>query len=502
VTRDRVRRIFAATALAFLASVYVFAQWRDLARGPHVDEVEHLHATVLMERGERAYVDFSEHHPPLFWAMLRPLVPATEGLPAMKTFLVRARLLSSFLTALAIFAAALIVWRASGNVWTVITFVALVFAAGSNWRNGLADVRPDSTALAFWWCGAALVLLARRPTLRGFGLGCVFIAALVKPQWPLPSLAIGIVFLLDVARERRSFVRASAVAVVVAAAGIGATALIADLRMVFFHVFTLTQAIVTSVYSGGGVSQISLMGCPPLFRPLGVLLAATVTVVVLLRVRSAFPARGLVAALLVIAAASFAEIVFIYPHPGVDVRFYAFWCLAASALLALLPQSAAALVPVRTTFLRKFRAAIPIGVMLLALTASLDLIQPARPQPDLYWRSSAWFAARLGPHDTIWAGWRRHPLDARDASYYWFNVREIVPAALSLAQTPSGHRYLPPLTERDLPPCRIERGLDPNVRFIAEPLNRLPIAQACFTRLRERGIVTPTPYGDLWMVRR
>ena len=501
MTRDRVRRVSAATALALLASVYVFAQWRDLGRGPHVDEVEHLHATVLMERGERAYVDFSEHHPPLFWAMLRPLVPATEGLAAMQTFLVRARLLSSFLTALAIFAAALIVWRATGTVWTVITCVALVFAAGSIWRNGLADVRPDSIALAFWWCGAALVLLARRPELRGFGLGCVFVAALVKPQWPLASIAIGIVFLLGVARQRRSFVRASAVAVAVAAAGVGATALIADLRMVFFHVFTLTQAIVTTAYSGVP-SRISLLGCPPLFRPPGILLAAAVTVVVLLRVRSAFPERRLVATLLVIAAASFAEIVFIYPHPGVDVRFYAFWSLAAAAVLALLPQSAVALVPVRTALLRSFRAAIPVDVLLLELTASLELIQPARTRPDLYWLSYAWLAARLGPHDTIWAGWRRHPLDARDASYYWFNVQEIVPAALPLAQTPNGRRYLPPLTERDLPPCRIERGLDPNVRFIAEPLDRLPLAQACFTRLRERGLVTPTPYGDLWLVRR
>ncbi len=270
--RFNARRIFIAAAFLFLAAVYLLAQWRDLGRGPHVDEVEHLHVAVLMERGERVYVDFAEHHPPLFWAMLRPLVPATEGIAAMQTLVTRARLLAGFVTAIAIFSAALIVWRASMNVWTVVTFVGLLFAAGGVWRNGLGDVRPDSMALALWWSGAALVLLAQRPTLKGLGIGLVFVASLVKPQWPLSSIVMGIVFLVQV---RRSLVRAAAVAVLVAAVGLGATALIADLRAVWFHVVTLTGAMVDLVFLPGRTAP-PFYACPPIVRPLGVLFAALI----------------------------------------------------------------------------------------------------------------------------------------------------------------------------------------------------------------------------------
>jgi hypothetical protein len=479
------RRMLIVAAFVFLAAVYLLAQWRDLGRGPHVDEVEHLHVAVLMERGERVYVDFAEHHPPLFWAMLRPLVPATEGVAAMQTLVTRARLLAGLVTAIAIFSAALIVWRASMNVWTVVTFVGLVFAAGGVWRNGLGDVRPDSMVLALWWSGAALVLLAQRPTLKGVGIGLVFLASLVKPQWPLSSIVIGVVFLVHV---RRSFVRASAVAVLIAAAGIGATALIVDLRAVWFHVITLTSTMVEMRFPAGPAAS-AFSRCPAIVRPPGVFLAAII-VGLYFGVRRPQPplsddiqkrqlrlphSKHLTVVILLIALASICEIYFIYP--ALDFRFYAFWVIAAAAVLALAPLSIKHL---------------PIAASVIAMFLSLDLIDPPRAQPDVYWRSSSWIASRLAPGDTIWNGWSRHPIDARDASYYWF--WEVIPAAVRLSPT----EFLPPITEADLPPCR----LDPSVRFIGEPNDLLPIAKRCFERLRDSGRITPTPFGDLWMVRR
>jgi hypothetical protein len=500
--RDRARRISVVAAFAFLGAVYLFAQWRDLGRGPHVDEAEHLHVAVLMARGERVYVDFSEHHPPLFWAMLRPLVPHGESVAAMQDFVVRGRLLSGTITALAIFAAAFVVWRASANAWTVVMFVGFLFAAGGVWRNGLGDIRPDPIALGFWWTGAALVLLARWPSLRGLGLGLVILASLVKPQWPLSSLVIGVVFLVDVARQRRASFRATAVAIAVAAAGVAATALLADLRMVYFQVFTLTSAMVSQFFSPELSTRPPFFGCPPMLRPPVILLAALLVGVARARARHAFAAPRLVAMLLLLAGTSLAEIFFVYPYPDVDFRFYAFWVFPAAALLALLPQSAAALFPARTALLRAVREAIPAVAVVLALLASLDLIDPARALPDPYWQSTAWIESHLGPGDTVWYAWPRSPIATRDASYYWFGMNNVIPAALKLAATETGRRYLPPLTEEDLPPCRVERGLDTHVRFLADPTEKLPVANACLTRLRESGRVVWTPYSHLWLVRR
>jgi hypothetical protein len=251
--------------------------------------------------------------------------------------------------------------------------------------------------------------------------------------------------------------------------------------------------------------------CPPIVRPLGVLFAALIVALRTAGVpRRLMPAASRAAApvpqnpkewqrgtlphqpardagapitvvLLLIALASICEIYFVYPYPTVDFRFYAFWVIAAAAVLALAPLVIKHL---------------PIGASVIALFLSLDLIEPPRMQPDPYWQSSAWIAARLAPGDTIWNGWRRHPIDAHDASYYWF--REVIPAAVRLSHTETGRRFLPPITEAELPPCR----LDPSVRFIGEPHDLLPIAKRCFQRLRDSGRITPTPFGDLWMVRR
>jgi hypothetical protein len=499
VTSGGARRITIAAAFLFLASIYIFSEWRDLQRAPHVDEVEHLHSAILIARGERPFIDFQEHHPPLFWGMLQPFITATEGTEEMHAFVNRARVFSWAITGLAVVATAFIVWRASANAWTVVTFIGFLFVSGGVWWNGMGDVRPDSAALGIWWLGAALVLLARRPSLRGAGLGLAFIASLIKPQWPISSVVLGVVFLIDVLRERRAFFIASTTAVLTSLVGIGATALLANPRVVYFHVVTMTAQMIKEAGPAAKAFFPPLFGCPPLMRPLTIYLAVALVVLALWRARSTFGAPRLVITLLVLSTASLAEIYFVYPYPAVDFRFYSFWCVIAAAILALLPQSAVALLPASAHRLRK---AIPAIAVAMALLLSIEIIPAPRMQPQTYWRYAAWLEKRMQPGETIWNGIGRHPIDAHDANYYWFGMLEVVPVAMKMAQTDHGRPFLPPITERDLPPCRIERGLDRNVRFIASPLYTLPIAYGCFARLRDSGRLQSTSYEKLWMVGR
>jgi len=57
------------------------------------DEFEHLHAAWLWNQGIEPYTGFFEHHPPLYWALLRPLVASADRTDLMSLML-HARALS------------------------------------------------------------------------------------------------------------------------------------------------------------------------------------------------------------------------------------------------------------------------------------------------------------------------------------------------------------------------------------------------------------------------
>lgn len=493
---DGLRRIAAGAAVAFLVALFVIALVRDFRRGPHIDEVEHLNVAVRMVRGETIFVDFAEHHSPLFYALLMPLAPNDLDNASLQAYLARARVLMNAFVALGIVSAALIVLRASGSLATALTFIGLMFAAGGLWRNGLGDVRPDSPAIGVWLAGAALVLLARRAALRGLGIGLVFLSALIAPKWPIASVVVGVYFLASIRRDRRAALEGIAAAMLPAIAGIAALAILSDLRRVVFHIFEVTGAMV-GVFEGEWMFRIFpiFYGCPPLMRPLYVVPAAAVTVLALYRARNAFASPRLAGFFLALGAAALAEIRFVYPWPAIDFRYYVLWIVPASALLALLPFSAAALVRVR--------ALIPAAAV-LALVAAIDILPAKREGVDPYWRFTAWMRAQMKPGDTVWVNLRRHPIGAPSASYYWFGFHDTIPPSLRVAQTPDGRHFLPRITEEDLPPCRIARGLDRNVRFLSPPryYGPLPAAARCFETLRVRGIVAPTVMPDVYRVSR
>lgn len=443
------KRVAFVLAFLFLAAIFAIAQVRDLARPPHLDEVQHLHSGMRIAHGERIYKDFFEHHPPLFAGMLSLLA----GNDAVQ-YVAGARLLAGASAAIAILAAALIVYRASGQLYAPAIFIALLLAAGGLWRNGIGDVRAESPALAFWWGGAALVLLARNEWLRGAGMGFIFVAAMILPKWPLESLVIAVVFFA------KPNVRAIAAAIIVALAAIAITAALADLDTVWHYVVTFSRAIWLELTP---TDTSWLARCPWLLKPWVVLVA-----LIVIYVRRSH--NNLVHVFAVLALASLAEMRFLF-HPNTDFRFWLMWSFAAAALLALAPQ--------------RMRAMIPIALTVLVLVLALDHIPPQRSLRESYWRWSQWMQSRLGD-GTVWMTTRWHPIGARDASYWWFGFDDAIPAATKLGK----------LRETDLPPCKLTN----DVRFLSDPGEHLPIARACFERLRASGAIVQTPVPDVWMV--
>ncbi|HJQ38393.1 MAG TPA: hypothetical protein VKB93_14745 [Thermoanaerobaculia bacterium] len=443
-------RIAITAAFLFLAAIFAIAQYRDLARPPHLDEVQHLHSGTRIAHGERIYRDFFEHHPPLFAGMLS-LLAGDDTVH----YVARARLLAGASAAIAILSAALIVYRAAGNLSAPLIFIALLLAAGSLWRNGIGDIRAESPALACWWSGAALVLLARNEWLRGSGMGLVFVAATILPKWPLESLVIAIVFLA------RPNMRAIAAAIAVALAAIAITASLADLGTAWHYVVTFSRAIWLELTP---TDASWTMRCPWLLRPPIVVLAV---LFVLWRQRT----NKLAILFVVLSLSSLAEMRFLF-YPNTDFRFWPMWSFAAAALLALAPQ--------------RMRAVIPITLTVLALVLALDHIPPQRSLRESYWRWSQWMNARLGANETVWMGTRWHPIGARDASYWWFGFDDAIPAATKLGE----------VRESDLPPCKLAG----NVRFLGDPGEKLPVVRACFERLRASGAIIETPVPDVWLV--
>ena len=473
-------RLTAGAALALLIALHVGSLAALIARPPFLDEVESLQAGVRVARGERIYIDFAEHHPPFLFATLARLGPG-DGAKSIRNYVIRARIVFAIFGTMAIAAAAAIVWRAAKSVWALVIFIALLFNDPSLWLRAFADVHAEPVALALWWGGLALMLLASSSIARGVGLGLVAHASMWNPKWPVASLAVGIAFLLS-ERKRRDAIIA---AIAVTTAGIGLMAMFADLRVMWGNVFGLTRAMVqwsdrlqAMHLSVTGPAPVPWAWCPTVFLPRFVIPATLVVLVALLRL----PNR-LISVLVALVAATLIEIRFLYPYPTPWVQYYILYAMVASSMFALVPQAIA------TLFLRAKATAIAIPVAILAMIPAINII-PLKSAGDSYWQSFAYLHRNLQPADRIWIDLARHPIGAYDAHYYWFGFDSLVPVALQYA----------PMSEHDLPPCRLERGLEPNLKFLSADYRRLPIVAGCFERLRVAGVVAPSPVPGVYVV--
>ncbi|MBN2345877.1 MAG: glycosyltransferase family 39 protein [Candidatus Aminicenantes bacterium] len=138
------------------------------------DEIEHLHASWMVGQGRAPYRDFFEHHHPLLWFLLAPLVPFLGWGAAV---LAASRLLMLLLAA----GIAWLTWRiarlAGGGVEAGFLAVSLLFA-NFMFLPCVMEVRPDVPMVFLALAAVERLLVFREDGKPGRLLAAAFLAAL------------------------------------------------------------------------------------------------------------------------------------------------------------------------------------------------------------------------------------------------------------------------------------------------------------------------------------
>ena len=471
-------RIAAAVVLAVLFGLQIAAVAASADRPPHVDEVEYLHAGWLMASGEQLYRSFFEHHPPFLFAAFGAI--ATDDVPA---FFSRARWLSGVFGLAAVAAFAAILWR--GRPEAAAIAIAFVFASNTLWESALASARAEPFALAFFWTGAALILLRpANPFASGAGAAFVAVAALWNPKWPLGSV---VVLAFWVAGTRRRLV-STAIAIALTSIALAGMHAIAPLDRVWFFSVEFTRALwpwlarspqTLRQFHGGE----PFLFAPALLRPL----AAAGAGLVLLAAMRRFEERRIPVFFLLLAAASLIELRLTFPWPVIWRYYYAMWGFAVAALIGFAPAAVERLVG---------RRALAIGVaIVLVIVAGVQIAAVMPFGSSNAWVAQRYFMERLRPGETVLVDLLRHPVAARDAGYYWFGHDHVLPVAGQLRRSARGARLLPPPS---YPFC----SLDSRLRFVASPrtLDVPAHEQRCFAGLLTEGRLRRTPFSGVYEV--
>lgn len=177
------------------------------------DELGHLHSAWQWHRGLRPYVDFGEHHPPLYWLLLRPLVAHFEDGRDLLGVLTAARAqmvltVGAGAAATVLAAAELFASRRAG--W----FAAAAWALFCTLSDRAIHARPDMPMLVLLVLGTylgargtALTRDDRRPSWRWAAAGGVVVALAVgmstKAALWVVALSLSVVLAPVVSRARR-----------------------------------------------------------------------------------------------------------------------------------------------------------------------------------------------------------------------------------------------------------------------------------------------------------
>lgn len=497
----------AIVAIGIVATMTAHAARAQQHRVPHVDEAEYLHAGYLLHDGQRVYRDFFEHHSPLLFQLLAPLVPgvATFTVDDVGDYIGRARTVMSLLGLLCLGVAGWLAWRISRWPGAPLVVMAPLLVAPATWLRGLTDVRNDVPSLMLFWGGAAL-LLHQWPTARrqaicsGIGIGLAFASALWNPKWPLVSLFLGGVYLFRVWRSWKSRTLAWALAPAAALVAITLGAIRSASTFTDYINFTFRYSMSLGDWFAGLNQPFfdnPLKFCPPAFKGLWPILAAVVIIALLLRGRLDAVQRWQLGAVAALAALAALEVRFVAPYPNLWAQFFMMWCFTMAVVYATAAGMLIELVP------RPARDGVGIAVIVAVAAVVMVFVAPRmRAQPltaETYYPTMTHMLAELRPADTVWLGVGNHPIAARDAHYYWFGFNEHVAHILETQQRGQAPAFLPKLQELDLPPCRAARGLDRNVRFVStgHDLVRLPLTQRCadFLVRSGRALVPGEPFG-------
>lgn len=509
----------AGAAIAFLIVRHFIAVYTGLHRALDSDEIEYLHAGWLMHQGLRLYRDFAEDHAPFLFVILKWMVPGagTTTYPRLDlvAYVARARIFASACGLLAIAAVAMLSYRAIGSLIAPLVTIAAIVASPWVWLRGVVQVRNDPPALFLFWLGALLLLSGwkserLRFALAGLGIGLVAMAAVWNPKWPLESLVLGAVYLFIALRALRRGPGKMALAVVPPAICLLASlvCIVSTVTLGDYYFFTfrynkllndwmaanpyLTKLTEMSFHQGR-----AYMFCAPAFKGIWPILAVALAILFLFVPALRSRANGVDAriqwVLLALAAAATVEIRFVYPYPNVWMQYYVMWSFIAACLYGTMAAALVRLLP-----REGLRLTATIAIALVAIVA-VEQSMPLR-NGATGWPLLSYLQRNLRQGETVLVKAEVHPIGVRDAGYYWFATNDLVPFSLEYSARHPGESPLPRVTERDLPVCRAERGLQTDLRFVSGGifLRSLPEARRCLDRLIASGRAVRTPASDVW----
>lgn len=152
----------------------------------NVDEFEHVHAAWYVLQGDVPYRDFFEHHHPLLWYLLAPLVALTE--PSFDVlFVARGFMWLCFVGCSGLlFLIGRRLHSATAGFWAAVLWTSFEPVLSSGY-----EVRPD-TPMTLCLLGACLLLLRRTPSsdVGGGALAGLALLFLQKAVLFAPALAI------------------------------------------------------------------------------------------------------------------------------------------------------------------------------------------------------------------------------------------------------------------------------------------------------------------------
>jgi hypothetical protein len=485
-------RVLTGVAAVVILLCHVVAVAGMAGRPLHYDENEYLHASWLMAAGKTIYRDFYEDHPPHLSLFLQTVMPGGDvHATDVRAWTVRARWLSALFGTAALGAVMLFAWRMTRSPAAPVIAAAAFLASQPNWTRAIADLRAEAPTLALFWIGFLLLAWSTEATRAqamrsGTGIGLVFAATVWNPKWPLEAVIAGALYLWVLWRLRKPRLIAAAV---LPAIFLAVLALLPIVLTTTFRDFVFFNVRLKAVVAGELAQSAWIQ---ELFRDASMwdrsapqhrwwLVVPAIGIAALL-IRRRTPANPRLAWLaLALAAASLLEIRFLYPYPYLWPQYLVMMAAAASLVYALVAAA---------------DARVAAGAMVVLLLFVLVTIGPmaalvARPAPrpwNEYWATQRGMQQSLRPTDRVWISPPRHPVAAFDASYYWYNFRDSVPAAIRLRER--FPELLPAVSFTELPPCRLD-----TVRYLelGDWMTALDRACPCAERAFASGKLAPTP---------
>jgi hypothetical protein len=125
------------------------------------DEIEHVHSAWYIAQGSQPYVDFFQHHNPLFWYCIAPLLAIWEESAQIIIYL---RHIMFWQAAIVLVVCALIAYEVTKCKWTMLyTFVICI--AVNTFAERVIEIRPDVPQVLFGLLAVYLLLLYWRTSL-------------------------------------------------------------------------------------------------------------------------------------------------------------------------------------------------------------------------------------------------------------------------------------------------------------------------------------------------